>query len=253
MLRGGRINLLIIPQEGSKTFELKIPRVIVALAAALILLAVVLLGLGFQAYFESRALRHLVADLQRDKTLLEAQVEQIDQLERILRRLQTSNRQLHAILGESVGLEARPERSRVSPDEQFYIPSVERLRIGAVQGLPTLWPARGVVAREFSDEFPATLIAVPPRALVRASGPGWVVSAGFDLELGHTVTLDHGHGLLTRYGYNRSLLVQAGDYVHKGQAIALSGRTGAATSPSVYYAVEEDGMPRDPQFLRLWL
>ena len=253
MLRGGRINLLIIPQQGSKTFELKVPRVIVALAVALILIVAALLGLGVHAYFEARVLRHLVTDLKRDKELLEEQIEQIDQLERVLRRVQKSNRQLHAILGESVGLESRPERSRVLPDDQLYIPSVERLRLGRVRGLPTLWPARGVVAREFSDELPAVLIAVPLRSLVRASGPGWVVAAGFDAELGYAVTLDHGHGLLTQYGYNGSLLVEAGDYVHKGQAIALSGATGKAPSHCLYFAVEEDGMPQDPQYLRLWL
>ena len=46
----GRITLLVIPQEGGETFELKIPRVVVGLLALLGIAIVVLLILGGYAY-----------------------------------------------------------------------------------------------------------------------------------------------------------------------------------------------------------
>ena len=107
--------------------------------------------------------------------------------------------------------------------------------------------------RQFSATFPAAIIAVPRRSLIRASGTGEVIRAGFDTRLGHLIVIDHGNGLVSHYGYNARLMVEAGDFVQKGQPIALSGRSGEAEIPSLYYAIRENGRFRDPLEYRLWL
>jgi len=249
----GRITLLVIPQEGGETFELKIPRVVVGLLALLGIAIVVLLILGGYAYQYSDTLAEKVTRLEQEKSILEEDVSQIRHLERILLRLQKNNRQLHAILGESVGLEAAGESEQSPAQEFLYISALERLRWGRISTLPTLWPVRGVVKREFSRDFPGVLISVPPRSLVRASGSGWVVRAGFDAQLGYVVELDHENGISSLYGYNADLLAEAGDYVFKGQPIALSGRTREVSYPALYYLVRENGKARNPRTFRLWL
>ena len=253
MPRGGRITVLIIPQQGSKTFELKIPHVLVGLLILLGMVVVMLLGFGVFAYSRSRTLTHRVERLEREKDLLVHEVEQIEELEQILRRLQRSNRQLHAILGESVGLESSPEPFRPLIRQGVYISSLERLQWGRIRNLPTLWPVRGGVRRGFSAEFPGVVLAVPHRSLVRASGAGKVVQARFDARMGYLVVVDHANGIISQYGYNAMLLVEAGDYVQKGQPLALSGSTGAARSPGLFYGVLEDGQPQDPRLYRFWL
>ena len=112
---------------------------------------------------------------------------------------------------------------------------------------------RGVVKREFSRDFPAVLILVPPRSLVRASGSGWVVRAGFDAQLGYAVELDHENGISSLYGYNDDVLAEVGAYVLKGQPIALSGRAREASYPALYYLVRENGEARNPRTFRFWL
>jgi len=56
----------------------------------------------------------------------------------------------------------------------------------------------------------------------------------------------HGDGLVTRYGHNDENLVEAGDLVRKGQAIALMGNTGRSTGPHVHFEVYKHGRPVDP-------
>ncbi len=249
----GRITLLIIPQEEGKTFELKIPRVVVGFLALLGVLVLGLLVLGGYAHTRASALGEQVARLEREKFWLEEEVGRIEELEQVLLRLQRSNRQLHIILGESMGLESGEDPVRGPAAREHYISSVERLRWGSIRSLPTLWPVQGVVKREFSAEFPGVVIATPHRSLVRASGSGWVVQSGFEVELGYVVTLDHDNGITSQYGYTAALLAKVGDYVRKGQPIALSGRSGAAVSPALYYAVRENGEARNPRIYRLWL
>ena len=79
------------------------------------------------------------------------------------------------------------------------------------------------------------------------------MQAGYEEHLGYVVMLDHGNGLLTQYGYNAHLLVDVGDYVLKGQSIALLDRGRGSRRPGLHYAVQEDGQFRDPLIYRLWM
>lgn len=83
-------------------------------------------------------------------------------------------------------------------------------------------------------------------APVVAVAAGIVVRAEEYKGYGRLVELDHGDGLITRYGHNRATLVQAGDSVAKGQAIALVGSTGRSTGPHVHFEVFKNGRAVDP-------
>jgi len=252
MLKGRRLTLLIIPEEGDQTFEFKLSRAMVWFWLALGGLGPVLVLMGLRASSQVYRLEKQVARLEREKAVLEEEAAQIEELERVLLRLERSNQQLHIILGEGMGLEASAQAAR-EPSREQYVSAVERLRWGRIRSMPSLWPVRGLVRRRFSREFPGVVIGAPRHSLVRASAAGQVAQAGFDERLGNLVVLDHGNGIASFYGYNDRLLVQAGEYVQKGQPLALSGRSGAAEGPGLYYAVRENGKFRDPQSYRLWL
>lgn len=253
MLKGRRLTLLIIPEEGDRTFEFKLSRAMVWFWLALGAICLILVLLGVRASSQAYRLEKKVARLEREKAILEEEAGQIEELERIVLRLQRSNRQLHIILGEGMGLEASAQPAKEPASRDQYVSAVERLRWGRIRSTPSLWPVRGLVKRPFSQEFPAVVIAAPRHSLVRASATGQVAKAGFDERLGNLVVLDHGNGITSVYGYNDRLLVQAGEYVQKGQPLALSGRSGAAAGPGLYYAVKENGKFRDPLSYRLWL
>ena len=249
MLKGGRITLLIIPEEGSKTLEFKLPRLAVAFFGLLGLGVVFLLGLGFVSYDRANDLANSVVLLKREKALFEQEIGQIKQLESTLLDLERSNRQLLSILGESPSVGAIAPR----PSGDEYVSSIERLRWGNIGSVPSLWPINGTVVHHFNPEFGGVLIAAREQALVRASAAGKVVQNRFDEELGHLVVVDHGSGIQSVYGYNNRVLVDVSEVVQKGQAVALSGKSGKAWVSGLYYAVRENGLARDPLKFRLWL
>jgi len=80
-----------------------------------------------------------------------------------------------------------------------------------------------------------------------ASAPGVVVSAGMRAGYGLAVEVDHGGGLTTLYGHASELLVQPGERVERGQAIARVGETGHATGPHLHFEVRTQGTPVDPR------
>jgi len=245
-----RLTLLIIPEEGEKTHEFKVPRIVLWVMALCLLCGTGLIAVGMHSFAQSRDLEKVVVRLQREKTLLKAEVEQIDQLEQVLLRLQRSNEQLRAILGDWDEGEAQGNAIDYG---EFFISARSRLNWGYVESVPTVWPLAGLLLRPFSEAFPAVVIAAVEGSPVCASASGTVVRAGYDTVLGQLIVIDHGNGIETHYGYNSALFVSEGDHILKGQHIAHSGRGVRAPYEGLYYAVKEGRAFRDPAHYRLWL
>ena len=245
MFKRNNITLIVVPEKGRKTFEFKISGTLVWLLGLCSVALLVLLSFGLSSYLDMREIAQKAALLEQDNALLEEQVGQIDRLEKMLVRLKRGNDRLRAILGKPGALD---EEAAQRSDDPPYISSMQRLSWGQVHTVPTLWPLRGPVLRPFSEEHPSVVIAAAAGSLVKASAAGQVLQSGYDKDLGYVVVLDHGNGLLTQYGYNARLLVDVGDYVLKGQSIALLDEGRGA-----HYAVQEDGQFRDPLLYRLWM
>ena len=81
---------------------------------------------------------------------------------------------------------------------------------------------------------------------VLAVADGVVTWSGERTGYGNLVEVNHGNGYLTRYGHNKQQLVEAGDTVRKGEAIALMGSTGRSTGPHVHIEVVHDGKHVNP-------
>lgn len=75
---------------------------------------------------------------------------------------------------------------------------------------------------------------------------GVVTWSGDKQGYGLAVDINHGNGYTTRYAHADKLLVESGDIVRKGQAIALIGNTGRSTGPHVHFEVYKNGRIVDP-------
>jgi len=82
---------------------------------------------------------------------------------------------------------------------------------------------------------------------ILAVADGIVTWSGKRKGYGNLVEIDHGTGYVTRYGHNKKQLVEFGDTVHKGQAIALIGSTGRSTGPHVHVEVMKHGKHVNPE------
>ena len=81
---------------------------------------------------------------------------------------------------------------------------------------------------------------------VVATAAGLVTWASERQGYGNLIEIDHGNGLVSRYGHNASLNVKIGDVVTKGQVVATMGSTGRSTGAHVHYEVLRNGKPIDP-------
>ncbi|MDR6391170.1 M23 family metallopeptidase [Paraburkholderia phenoliruptrix] len=89
------------------------------------------------------------------------------------------------------------------------------------------------------------LVAKTGTPILAAAG-GRVVLAGEKSGYGNAVEIDHGNGLMTRYGHASRIVVHAGDLVLPRQYIADVGSSGRSTGPHLHFEVLINGAPVDP-------
>lgn len=93
-------------------------------------------------------------------------------------------------------------------------------------------------------------LAVPVNTKILASNHGQVVFAGDLFHRGVVVTLHHGNGIFSEYLHLTKPLVKQGEWVKKGQVIALSGNSGVSTGPHLHWHITHQNRVVNPLF---WL
>lgn len=156
-----------------------------------------------------------------------------DMLDRLSDQLSDRERQLGAL--ENL-IQTRELRRVVYPQGRpvtgGFISSFFGNRVDPFTGYTSFHP--GV---DFAGEEGAEVVSV---------ATGIVTWAGEHMGYGNLVEINHGNGLVTRYGHNSKVLVKAGETVQKGQVLALVGSTGHSTGPHVHFEVLRDGTAVDP-------
>jgi len=89
-------------------------------------------------------------------------------------------------------------------------------------------------------------IATRKGSPVYATADGMIAYAKKKGLLGNLVTINHGHGIISRYGHLDKILVKRGEKVKRGDTIALVGNTGRSTGPHVHYEVRLNKVPVNP-------
>lgn len=124
--------------------------------------------------------------------------------------------------------------------------------------LPTIRPVRAdlpVVEGFVRARDPFTGQMLPPQGVAWGAPSGmpvWSTGAGQVIDVtnlarwGKTVEIDHGSGIRTLYCHLSMITVKVGDPVLRGQVIGLSGESGTALGPRVFYAVFQGSRARSP-------
>ncbi|WP_444997580.1 M23 family metallopeptidase [Aliikangiella sp. IMCC44359] len=81
---------------------------------------------------------------------------------------------------------------------------------------------------------------------IYATAAGVVSWVGDRYGYGLLIEINHGDGLVTRYGHNSEALVKKGDVITKGQSIAKMGNSGRSTGAHVHYEVLKLGRNVNP-------
>lgn len=90
-----------------------------------------------------------------------------------------------------------------------------------------------------------TDIAAPTGAKIYAAQSGRVLLAARNGGYGNCVIIDHGGGIVSVYGHASELKTSKGQYVNRGDLIALVGSTGVSTGPHLHLEIRLKGKPVD--------
>jgi murein DD-endopeptidase MepM/ murein hydrolase activator NlpD len=126
---------------------------------------------------------------------------------------------------------------------------------------PTLWPVEGRVTSSFGERIDpfngegafhsGVDISCQYGHPIIAPADGVVIFADFMSGYGRLVTIDHGHGISTRYGHMSAFAVSPGQNIHRGDIVGYVGASGRVTSPHLHYEVRINNTPVNPyKYLR---
>ena len=116
------------------------------------------------------------------------------------------------------------------------------------------WPIAGTLLHDFGQpraggelKWNGVVLAARRGQEVRAVYHGRVAFADWLSGMGLLIIVDHGEGFMTLYGYNETLLKNAGDWVAPGDVIATVGESGGQSEASLYFELRRGTKPVNPR------
>lgn len=261
-----KITLMVVPEGSHNVFSRTISSTIFKVVLALLILWLIVMTVITIYFSKLTVMAARATMLEEENNNLRGYLSRVVEIEKSFKK----NRELAARLAEMAGVDLEnfeqpegfvldtvpsdsttfPRSASVQPPVDYKIPiSKEDLQKEIV---PHGRPLYGWVTRSFSvDEKTGEKhlgfdFAVKNGTQVTSTASGVVTFAGWDDTFGNLVIIDHGNGYETVYGHNEKLLVEEGDSVLKGDAIALSGNTGRSSAPHLHYEIRKNGVAIDP-------
>lgn len=171
--------------------------------------------------------------MEKHNSLMRDMHEQIDELNRASIHQKGKFESLLKSLEDQQNLLASTPAIRpISRGEKSWVTSSFGYRVSPFTG-----------QREFHQGFDISTRKGTP---ILATADGVVTFIGKKGFLGNTIIIDHGHGMVTRYGHCSKFLKKRGEKVKRWEPIALVGNTGRSTGPHVHYEVRLNGIPVNP-------
>jgi len=253
----------------------------------MLLIVLAILGLhtllGVVGYFYIGSLRGQRTELKENVSTLEIRNKKIEGIYSEFEKIKAIDQKIRTAFGSTLGLEPQiPEDwaematriqstapvmtdgtgMRTVPSESsenhtrdglYFLTEKKGVYTGP-EYLPTLLPVGGYLTTHFQKggwyigrSHYGIDIAAPKGSVIRAAGAGIVILSDWTPDLGNVVVLSHGNGLYSYYGHAMHLLVEQGNFVRKGQSIALLGSSGISSAPHLHFEIWKNGEPLDPE------
>lgn len=256
-------DITIASVGGTRTAQFRIRRS-VALATMIGLSGMVLVifvgavtaGHQMREAARARALRAENAEFRRQLSRMAEMEDRVRVLEETRRALL----QLIAVDGEqglvepeamiSSGSATTSPLSTFEPDSLLSDSEVTEIT-GIIHQVPVGWPLTRTFGRVASSGYfhAGVDVAGDTGMEILAPGDGVATFVGTDATLGQVLIITHDTGLETLYGHASRILVQVGDGVMGGQAIALLGNTGQSSAPHLHFEIHWKGKAIDPEII----
>lgn len=162
----------------------------------------------------------------------------------------------HVAVDELISANHIPNAASIEENQLLLIPGADAVQAVTLPGSPGkdnefTWPAQGKVVSYFEDRRGAYFnrgidIKLNEDDFVKASRDGRVVFADHLAGYGQALILDHADGFYTVYGRSEKLLVSLGDYVTRGEKIALPARERGQAF--LHFEIRKGGDPSNPLY-----
>ena len=129
-------------------------------------------------------------------------------------------------------------------------------RESLMNATPSIWPVHGWLSAGYGmradpftgdrDFHPGLDISADKGTPIFATAAGKVELAAPSGDYGNLVVVDHGFGLVTRYGHLSKFAVWQGATVKRGDVVGYVGATGRATGPHLHYEILANGKLINP-------
>ncbi|MFA6131574.1 MAG: peptidoglycan DD-metalloendopeptidase family protein [Patescibacteria group bacterium] len=215
---------------------------------------------SFKSEQEARlvSLEDLQKELEQKSLLLE---NQMNAKTTLIAQAAASEAEFQEILNDLLAEEQYINRqiSALQYDIEEKLKTGDSLGDSSVLSWPFV-PAKGLSAT-FHDptypfrhlfEHPGIDLPIPVGTPVGSAAPGYVAWVRQGVSYGNYVLVIHANGIATLYAHLSKILVEADQFVSRGEAIGLSGGrpgmpgAGLSTGPHLHFEVRKDGIPTNP-------
>lgn len=119
------------------------------------------------------------------------------------------------------------------------------------ESLPYFFPPiKGFITSQYNPAVGhyGTDIATTNESIIRSVQAGTVIIAEYTVETGYTILIQHENNIISVYRHAKSVLINNGDFVNTGQAIAVYGDTGVLSSGKhLHFELWKDGKSLNPE------
>ena len=120
----------------------------------------------------------------------------------------------------------------------------------AMRNLTFFSPLKGMVSNKFNPlrKHFGTDIVAPRNEVIKSVQDGTVIFAGWTVETGYVIAIQHPGNVISIYKHNSVLLKKEGNIVHAGETVAIIGETGELSSgPHLHLEIWINGIPVNPE------
>jgi len=134
-------------------------------------------------------------------------------------------------------------------EKQLSSTSIQPKKVSRISSLRFNAPLKGKIINKFNikSKHLAVDVAGKLNAQVSSVLDGTVIFAGWTMDAGNSIYIQHDNNIVSAYKHNAEVLKIIGDKVKAGDVIAIMGNSGELTAgPHLHFELWRDGIALDP-------
>jgi murein DD-endopeptidase MepM/ murein hydrolase activator NlpD len=123
-------------------------------------------------------------------------------------------------------------------------------RLPSIANIHFFTPLRGLITNKFNSKTDHLAVDIVGKQNARISNvlDGTVIFAGWTMDTGYSIFIQHENNIISVYKHNAELLKTVGDKVKSGDVIAIMGNSGELTTgPHLHFELWHNGTALDPE------